>query len=102
MFSEIFSNSLFCHIRIPFHDGESFAYSPCKKFGGWKKNLHNSLLTKNGLEFVSRFSLDFSILCLISHFKKINMQLKSSLTLIITESFSVNLAWIKPVSHFSY
>lgn len=56
-FLEIFPNSLFCHIRIPFYDGESFAYSPCEKVRGWKKKLHNNLPMKNGLGFfVNRFS----------------------------------------------
>lgn len=57
MCSEISSDALFCHMRIPFYDGESFAYSPCEEFGGWKKNLHNNLPMKNSLGFfINRFS----------------------------------------------
>lgn len=46
--------------------------------------------------FLTDFLLgDFSFLCSVSHSEKKNMQLKSSMTVTITKSFSVSLAWKK-------
>jgi len=99
-------NSLFCHtfnnIRIPFYNGEFLLPIPVKNLG-MEKKLHNNLPIKNGLFSSTDFLLgDFSMLCLVPHLEKMNMQLKSSLTVIITKSFSAGLAWKKPGLWFSY
>lgn len=61
---------------------------------GMEKKLHHSLP-------MGFFSLNrFSVLCLVFHFEKMNIQLKSSLTIIITKYFSLSLAWKQIVLQF--
>lgn len=77
---------------------------PVKNLGDGKESYMTIYLLRMDSFFPSTDFLlrDFSILCLVSHLEKMNTQLKSSLTGIITKSFSVSLAWKKPGLWFSY